>query len=328
MHMKIAIMPFITIGKAPILGIIVSLSGALCNITAAQNKEVQLRGTRMIIDADTANEIDDFFAIVRALLDPGLEIEGLSSASFRPKEDGKSTVLESQRCNEELLELLGLNEKVPALLGADGSLPNTSTPIDSAAARWIIRQAHASGDNEKLWVVALGQCTNLASALLLDPSITDKVRFAFIDGDFKDNRWGPGIYNWKNDIAAVQVLLASNVEYYHMPARSVSGSLKMSKSSAIAHLKSRGGIHEYLLKQWLDHPLASNRELWTMWDLAMIEAILRPELARTTVVGAPIVRSITEIEQNPHNKRRVTVWTDIEEEEMLVDFWRVLDSHN
>jgi hypothetical protein len=65
------------------------------------------------------------------------------------------------------------------------------------------------------------KCTNLASALLIDPTIKDKVAFAFIDGDFKNGRWGPGIYNWKNDIHAVQAIFESDVEYFHSTAMAV-----------------------------------------------------------------------------------------------------------
>jgi hypothetical protein len=62
-----------------------------------------------------------------------------------------------------------------------------------------------------------------------------------------------------------------------------------------------------------------------MWDIAMVEAILRPELATTQTTGAPIVRGVRRVEQFPDNPRRVTVWVDIDEKRMLDDFWRVLD---
>ena len=62
-----------------------------------------------------------------------------------------------------------------------------------------------------------------------------------------------------------------------------------------------------------------------MWDIALVEAILRPELATAQTTGAPIVRGIRQVEQFPDNPRRVTVWVDIDEKRMLDDFWRVLD---
>ena len=85
----------------------------------------------------------------------------------------------------------------------------------------------------------------------------------------------------------------------------------------------RGGIHDYLLKRW--NTFRPERELWTMWDIALVEAILRPELATAQTTGAPIVRGIRQVEQFPDNLRRVTVWADIDEKRMLDDFWRVLD---
>ena len=39
-------------------------------------------GLPLIIDADTANEVDDLFAIVRALLEPTFDIKAINSAQF------------------------------------------------------------------------------------------------------------------------------------------------------------------------------------------------------------------------------------------------------
>lgn len=280
---------------------------------------------RMVIDADTANEIDDYFAIVRVLVAPEVTVEGLTAASFRAGPAGESPVQLSHRANREILREMGLGDAIPVACGVDGAMPDAATPLDSPAARHIIRRAHAGSADNPLWVVSLGQCTNVASALLLDPTIAPKVRVAFIDGDFRDGRWGPGIYNWKNDLAAVQSLCASRVEYYHMPARSVSGTLKMQKGDALARLRGRAGIHDYLRRLWEGHR-AAERPVWTMWDVALVEALLRPSLARLERVGAPIVHSVDRVEQHPANPRQVHVWTDIDEAGMLEDFWRALGS--
>jgi inosine-uridine nucleoside N-ribohydrolase len=308
------------------LKLLLSMLALTTVLMGASPTTVEARKMRMIIDADTANEIDDYYAIVRALLASELEIEGLTASSFRAQVPGQATVLQSHMANQEILALMNLTEKVPALCGAEGSMPDTATALDSPAVQHIIRRAHAGSAANPLWVVALGQCTNLASALVLDPGIITKVRFAFIDGDFKDGRWGPGIYNWKNDIAAVKIVFESAVDYHHMPARSVSGTLKMDKGAAIAHLRGRGGIHDYLLSRWELHP-AAERTPWTMWDVALIEALLRPGLATKAVVGAPIIHNVKVVEQFPANPRRVTVWTDINVEGMLADFWEALDRY-
>ena len=272
---------------------------------------------RVIIDADTANEVDDLFAIARALVAPEFQIEGLTSALWR----GENSVQRSQALNERLLDLAGMRDTVPHPQGSAEPLEDPRTPQDSPAARHIIARAHAGSADDKLYVLILGAATNPASALLLDPTIEDKVVFAFIDGDFRDGNWGPGIYNWRNDIAAVQVMFSSAVEYYHMPAPSVSGDLVMRRADAKRHLQGRGPLWDFLLEYWEEHPHYGNIESTRMWDIALVQAFLRPHLARRTETGAPIVHDVDRVEQFPDNPRRVTVFSAIDVPGMLADYW-------
>ncbi|WP_169974134.1 nucleoside hydrolase [Tautonia rosea] len=282
--------------------------------------------TRVIIDADTANEIDDLYAIVRALIAPEFRVEGVTSAHWTRSTKSNTTVHQSQAINEQLLEQMGLRATIPHPIGADRSMPDSTSPVDSPAARHIIERAHAGDSDDKLIVFALGACTNLASALLIDPSIESKVIFAFSDGDYKDGHWGPGIFNWKNDIHAVKAIFESNVEYIHMPARSVSVEMDLAKREVDEHLKGRGGVWDLLVDRWETFPRTANRETKTMWDLALIEAVLRPELATPVVVGAPIIHDADRVEQFPDNPRRVTVFKAIDAEGMRRDFWDAIDA--
>lgn len=281
---------------------------------------------RVIVDADTANEIDDLYAIVRVLVAPEFRVVGLTSAHYTRSTKPNETVHRSQAINEQILDAMGLRDSIPHPVGADRSMTDSATHVDSPAARLIIDRAHAGGPDDKLVVFALGACTNLASALLLDPSIESKVVFAFIDGDYKDRRWGPGIFNWKNDIHAVKAIFESEVEYIHMPARSVSVKMELSKKEVDGHLKGRGGVWDLLVDRWETFPRTAKRETKTMWDIALIEAVLRPELATPAVVGAPIIRDAERVEQFPDNPRRITVFEAIDAEGMRRDFWEALDA--
>lgn len=281
---------------------------------------------RVIVDADTANEIDDLYAIVRALVAPEFQVEGLTSAHFTRSTRPNDTVHRSQELNEQILDAMGLRNSIPHPVGADRSMSDSTIPVDSPAAQLIIKRAHAGDPDDKLIVFALGACTNLASALLLDPSIEPKVALAFIDGDYKGGRWGPGIFNWKNDIHAVKAIFESEVEYVHMPARSVSVEMELSKKEVDAHLKGRGGVWDLLVDRWETFPRTANRETKTMWDIALIEAVLRPDLATRVVVGAPIIHDAATVEQFPDNPRRVTVFEAINAEGMRHDFWRAIDA--
>jgi inosine-uridine nucleoside N-ribohydrolase len=277
--------------------------------------------TRVIVDADTANEIDDLYAIVRALIAPEFEVEGVTSAHFTRSTEPNDTVHRSQALNEQILDAMGLRERIPHPVGADRSMSAPDAPVDSPAARLIIQRAHAGSPDDKLLVVALGACTNLASALVLDPSIAPKVTFAFIDGDYKDQRWGPGIFNWKNDIHAVKAIFESNVEYIHMPARSVSVEMWLGKKQVDEYFKGKGSVWDLLVQRWETFPRTAGRDTKVMWDLALIEALLRPELATPAIVGAPVVHDAETVEQYPDNPRRVKVYTAIDVAGMQQDFW-------
>lgn len=281
---------------------------------------------RAIVDADTANEIDDLYAIVRALVAPELKIEGVTSSHFTRSTEPNDTVRKSQAINESILRHMGLEKRIPHPIGADRSMSGPAKPVDSPAARLIIESAHAGSPEDKLIVFALGAPTNLASALLIDPSIAPKVIYAFIDGDYKDGRWGPGIFNWRNDIHAVKAIFESDVEYFHMPARSVSVEMVLTKADVDSHLKGRGGVWDLLVNRWETFPRTAAQPRKVMWDLALIEAMIRPGLAERVVVGAPRIHDAMNVEQFPDNPRKVTVFRTIDETGMARDFWDAIDA--
>ncbi|NJO86914.1 MAG: nucleoside hydrolase, partial [Lewinella sp.] len=73
---------------------------------------------KVILDADTANEIDDLYAIAHILADTSIELLGLSSAQWFHVWSGDSTAYQSQRLNEKLLAL-AQRRALPHPLGAD-----------------------------------------------------------------------------------------------------------------------------------------------------------------------------------------------------------------
>src|SRR5271170_6790917 len=73
---------------------------------------------RILLDSDTANEIDDLYAIVRALLDPGFQVLGLSAAQWHNNVSPPDTMLRSQRMNADILRLMR-REEIPAPEGSE-----------------------------------------------------------------------------------------------------------------------------------------------------------------------------------------------------------------
>jgi hypothetical protein len=102
--------------------------------------------------------------------------------------------------------------------------------------------------------------------------------------------------------------------------------MELAKHEVDEHLKGRGGVWDLLVERWETYPRTAGREKKTMWDIALVEALLRPDLATAVVVGAPIIHDAETVEQHPENPRRVTVFEAIDAEGMRRDFWEAIDA--
>jgi len=250
---------------------------------------------RIILDSDTANEIDDLFAIAYLLKEgyPGVEVLGLSSAQWFHVWSGDRTVYQSQQLNEELLGIMGRTD-LPHPLGADvimGKPWGDYDPRDSPAAQFIIEEAMALNEGEKLAVLSIG-----------------------FDGHF----WNKDEFNIRRDLNAANYLLnAEGLELHVMPI-SVAIKYTWERENTFRQLGKAGKLGAYLRTRWEDHG-GPNAEKWTMWDVALLQAFLKPEQASEVSVLTP-----------PENTQRsVWMYEDIKAEEMEADFWdRLITSKN
>jgi len=277
---------------------------------------------RVIIDADTANEVDDLYAIAWALLEPRLEVVGLTSAQWHtnPRTPNDS-VGESQRLNKELLELLG-KTAVPAPQGSNFPMVNEQRPQPSAAADFIIKEAMATPAGEKLSVVILGPCTNIASAILIEPKIIPKLSVNYLGFWYEEesNTWNKREFNTNNDPNAVNAILnTANLEVRVMTA-TTSQHLVFEKTAMDTLLKNRGGIGDYLIDRWETYDrfwqeTDKEKTKWIMWDVAILEALAYPELATQKEVITP----------HDNLNRTIKVYTKIEVSAMKANFEKALD---
>lgn len=270
---------------------------------------------RMILDSDTANEIDDLFAIAYVLTgdDPKVNLLGISSAQWFHVWSGDSTVYQSQKMNEDLVALSGRTD-LPLPLGSDlimGKPWGDYDARESPAARFIIEQAHATPAGEKLAVLSIGAATNLASALALDSTITDKI-VAYTLGyryDFDGGFWNKDEFNIRRDLNAANYLLnAKGLELHVMPI-SVAIKYAWDMEETFTHLEKAGPMGPYLRNRWETN--ATDQPTRIMWDVALLQAFLDPELADEIAVLTP-----------PENTQRgVWIYTDIDEKVMAEAYW-------
>lgn len=139
-------------------------------------------GCRVVLDTDTYNELDDPYALVYALRSPEIRLEAVYAAPFHNdrSEGPKDGMEKSYRQILEILSILG--EERPVFRGSEKWMDSPDSPVDSPAARDLAARALAMPDGEPLYVAAIGAPTNIASAILMEPKILEKIVVVWLGG--------------------------------------------------------------------------------------------------------------------------------------------------
>jgi hypothetical protein len=245
---------------------------------------------RMVLDTDTYNEIDDQFAVVHALLSPErLRVEALYAAPFHNKRSsGPGDGME--KSYEEILRLLErLDWSAQGLVyrGSVDYLDDEQTPQSSAAAEDLAARALAS-TSEPLYVVAIGAITNVASAILMEPQIVERIVVVWLGGH--GLHWPhTREFNLKQDPAAARVILNSGVPLVLIPCMGVTSHLFSTVPEIERYVQGQGAIGDYLaetFKSYSQDHFAWSKEIW---DLAPIGYLLNAEWTPSSLVPSPIL---------------------------------------
>lgn len=221
-----------------------------------------IRRRRVIVNTDAKNEADDQFAIVHALLTPMFDLRGIVPAHFGTRR-GADSLAESAAEVDLLLDLMDMRGAVMVANGAPHAIPDETTPVDSPGARLIVSEALRE-DAGPLFVAFLGPLTDMASALLLEPSIAERdITVVWIGGapyGTKLPQGGAIEFNLSNDIAAANVVAASGVALWQVP-QSTYRLISVGYAELEAKVRPCGRVGAYLVDQLLEfnaahHPQA------------------------------------------------------------------------
>lgn len=263
---------------------------------------------RVIIDSDAKNEIDDQYAIVYALKNPSLVVLGINATQFAQPD----SVEQSYEEIATILQLMGVAGKIPVLRGAESPLADNRTARPSEAVQFVINQARASP--EKLYVIAHGALTNIASAYLLAPEIADRIELYWLGGSF----WPAGgrEVNAENDTHALQVIMGSRLPFYLIPAHGVGGLLGLSYFEANRRLRHTEPVGDFLANRFEQIGDASR----AIWDLSVPALLVHPEWGKQ--IQAPAPRVLDDLRYVPDpGGRTISVFTDLDPQKIFADFF-------
>jgi len=244
----------------------------------------------MVLDTDTYNEIDDQFALAYACLSPErIDLEAIYAAPFlnsrsTSPEHGMEQSYDEILC---LLERLGRGDEGFAFRGSRSYLPAAAEPVESPAAEDLAQKALAPRDG-LLYVVAIGAITNVASAMLMEPEIIDRIVVVWLGGNPVD--WPTTReFNLAQDIHAARVVLDSGVPFVHVPCKNVSQHLRTTLAELEAHISGANPLCDFLLERFRGyHPdhFAWAKELW---DVSTVAWLVNPDWLPSVLIHSPIL---------------------------------------
>lgn len=248
------------------------------------------RPVRMVFDTDTYNEIDDQFALVYALLSPELAVEAVYAAPFlnhrsTSPADGMEKSLEEI---ERILGKLGRSAEGFAHRGSRSFLRDPARPEESAATRDLLRRAREATPGRPLYVVAVGAISNVANALLLDPSILPNIVVVWLGANGLD--WpNQREFNFQQDLAASRVIFDSGVALVQLPCTPVVTHLTTTVPEMEAHVAGQGAIGDYLVQIFKDYHRDHFGWSKVLWDMTAVAWVIQPRWLPSNLVHSPVV---------------------------------------
>jgi hypothetical protein len=228
---------------------------------------------QILLDTDAHNEVDDQHFIAYALFSE-MDVLGINSVHHTRWADNgtnetRTGYIGSETHNyreiQNILDLMkksGLpDERVPGVFrGAREPLKNKNidvnrwfdtNPIVTEASEAIIEAARGASPDNPVWVLPVGPCTNIASAILQvrkegwETEFNKRIRVCWLGG-------GPGsinsnTFNGENDPWSVYVTVQSGIEFLMILEHPTGSSFKFDKT-VDGHLYPNNPLGDYLRK--------------------------------------------------------------------------------
>lgn len=203
----------------------------------------------VVIDTDTFNEVDDQFALAYLFKNPDrLRLQAIYAAPFL-NEKAETPKIGMEKSYQEILRLLDLASvpeyKEKVYKGAEHFLENEKTPVVSEAARDLVSRALAHSEENPLYVIGIAAASNIASAILLEPEIVERMVVVWLGGSaFHCEEMEE--FNLAEDISAARVLFDSGVPLVHLPCWGVVESFAISRPELETYFLGKNPLADYL----------------------------------------------------------------------------------
>ena len=243
----------------------------------------------IILDTDTYNEIDDQCALAYAMLSP--ERRKLLSVNAAPFLNSRSTspadgMMKSYNEIQRIMRLVDPDAAVPYYKGSERFLDDKKVPVESEAADNIINTV--MGTDERVYIVAIGAITNVASAIIKCPEIAERAVVIWLGGHaltYKDTRE----FNLYQDVMSAQVVFDSGIPLIQIPCAGMCTEFVTTIPELEYYLRGKNELCDYLVdivRSYTKKPYGWSK---VVWDVTAVAVLVCPEAFRYSIIPRPYV---------------------------------------
>ena len=266
----------------------------MTEIERLKNLEVPQGVIDAVLDTDAYNEVDDQYAISYMLRSTErINTVALYAAPFfNNKSSGPEDGM-NKSYNEivKIVKLLDREDMLDKIYkGSTTYLPDEKTPVESAVARDLVARAHKYSKEKPLYVVAIGAITNVASALLIDPTIAEKIVIVWLGGHAQ--HWNHNKeFNLYQDIAAARVIFGCGAPFVQLPCCGVVTDFTITEPELEKYFIGKNPLADYLASYTISEQ-EGKMQPWTrvIWDVTAVAWLLNDNqrFMSERIVHAPI----------------------------------------
>jgi len=247
----------------------------------------------VVLDTDTYNEIDDQYALAYLIKSQEkLHLQAIYAAPFTNSK-ADSALEGMEKSFDEIMNILDLMDRSDltscVYKGSDTYLPSETQAVSSPAAKDLASRAMQYSPEKPLYVVAIGAITNIASAILLEPAIIDKIVIVWLGGHalhWPDNKE----FNLFQDVAAARVVLGCGAAVVLLPCNGVVSAFTTSGPELEFHLKGKNKLCDYLVLATTEEAKEQEIHTWTraIWDVTAVAWLLDGDFMEDYLTASPI----------------------------------------
>ena len=228
--------------------------------------------------------------------------------------------------------LLGMGAK-NVFRGCGGYLESYANPMKNEATDFIIREGLKSRPNP-LYINCIGCITNVASAILLEPSIIKNIVVIWTSAypSFANLSNGDS-FNLVQDPLAARLIFQSGVSLVYLPGYYIGEQLTLSYLEAEKYLQGKSEIGDYLFHLYKNNPIHKQRAItgikrktWVIWDLLNIAWLINASWVPSQLLSTP------RLTKNLLWKNREDAWVmreayQVNRDAIFIDFFNKLENH-